>query len=158
MAQFYAWKSWWSYALDIDECTTRNECKFNQICTNTPGSYQCSCPRGLRSSGPNRPCVGESMTSIFKGNLVDLKRFLCCSVPVAFDEPGVIGCEKFFIWIDVLNCRYQRVWGESKSVLTPVSQPARWISMRLSARTEAARRSKVMRRFDSEELLISAFC
>ena len=32
------------FMLDIDECTTLSPC--NQFCTNTPGSYQCSCLGG----------------------------------------------------------------------------------------------------------------
>src|SRR6218665_3823914 len=49
--------------VDIDECATRNnDCKFNQICMNTAGGYSCSCPRGYRSSGPNRPCVGKALS------------------------------------------------------------------------------------------------
>lgn len=48
----------WS-ALDIDECRDgTHQCRYNQICENTRGSYHCTCPRGYRSQGVGRPCVG----------------------------------------------------------------------------------------------------
>lgn len=42
---------------DIDECrsTTTNSCQ--QMCTNTPGSYTCSCGTGYRLNGDGRTCA-----------------------------------------------------------------------------------------------------
>lgn len=46
-------------AADIDECRDgTHQCRYNQICENTRGSYHCTCPRGYRSQGVGRPCVG----------------------------------------------------------------------------------------------------
>ncbi|XP_070581750.1 hemicentin-1-like isoform X2 [Ptychodera flava] len=43
--------------VDIDECMTRqHRCSYNQVCKNTPGGYECSCPRGYRSDGMGRVC------------------------------------------------------------------------------------------------------
>ena len=45
--------------VDIDECRDgTHQCRYNQICENTRGSYHCTCPRGYRSQGVGRPCVG----------------------------------------------------------------------------------------------------
>ena len=41
---------------DIDECATGNG-GCDQICTNTPGSYQCSCNVGFTQSGHS--CQGR---------------------------------------------------------------------------------------------------
>lgn len=46
-------------AVDIDECRDgTHQCRYNQICENTRGSYHCTCPRGYRSQGVGRPCLG----------------------------------------------------------------------------------------------------
>ncbi|KAK2138508.1 hypothetical protein NP493_7380g00000 [Ridgeia piscesae] len=46
--------------IDIDECHTGPaKCHYNQVCVNNPGGYHCACPRGFRSDGPNKPCVGK---------------------------------------------------------------------------------------------------
>ena len=35
--------------VDIDECKLgMNDCGFGSICLNTPGSYQCKCPEGMK--------------------------------------------------------------------------------------------------------------
>lgn len=44
------------YCLDIDECVLSFECE--QICTNTPGSYTCSCHEGFQSNGSRCNAVG----------------------------------------------------------------------------------------------------
>ena len=41
--------------LDIDECTSGDPC--HQICTNTPGSFQCSCESGYTVDGSR--CNGQ---------------------------------------------------------------------------------------------------
>ena len=33
----------------------------DQICTNTPGSYSCSCVSGYQPSSDGKSCVGESL-------------------------------------------------------------------------------------------------
>lgn len=44
--------------IDINECKDgTHQCRYNQICENTQGSYRCVCPRGYRSQGVGRPCV-----------------------------------------------------------------------------------------------------
>lgn len=42
--------------LDINECDTSRPC--DQNCTDTIGSYQCSCSRGFTSVGDK--CLGKS--------------------------------------------------------------------------------------------------
>ena len=44
--------------LDIDECV-RNISGCNQNCTNTNGSYFCSCYAGYEILNDNRTCVGK---------------------------------------------------------------------------------------------------
>lgn len=55
-------------SVDIDECKDgTHQCRYNQICENTRGSYRCACPRGYRSQGVGRPCVGK-LTRQFQSN------------------------------------------------------------------------------------------
>ncbi|MGH0173029.1 UNVERIFIED_CONTAM: hypothetical protein FKN15_020671 [Acipenser sinensis] len=43
---------------NIDECRDgTHQCRYNQICENTRGSYHCTCPHGYRSQGVGRPCL-----------------------------------------------------------------------------------------------------
>ena len=45
------------YALDVDECKDDNHvCDVNANCTNTYGSYNCSCKEGY--TGDGRSCSG----------------------------------------------------------------------------------------------------
>lgn len=49
-----------SLSVDIDECKDgTHQCRYNQICENMRGSYRCACPRGYRSQGVGRPCIGK---------------------------------------------------------------------------------------------------
>ena len=43
--------------LDIDECLSENECHVNATCTNTIGSYNCTCEKGYGGDGRN--CSGK---------------------------------------------------------------------------------------------------
>jgi len=47
---------------DVDECTTTNDCHFSALCTNTVGSYVCSCPQGYSGDGKS-PCVALPTTT-----------------------------------------------------------------------------------------------
>ena len=45
------------YIIDIDECQGVNNCDSNANCTNTQGSFTCSCQEGY--SGDGKSCSGE---------------------------------------------------------------------------------------------------
>lgn len=61
----------------MDECRDgTHQCRYNQICENTRGSYHCTCPRGYRSQGVGRPCVGTSLLE----TLSDVKPYVAHSV------------------------------------------------------------------------------
>ena len=47
--------------VDIDECA-RNISGCNQNCTNTNGSYFCSCYFGYEIQNDNKTCVGKDLT------------------------------------------------------------------------------------------------
>ena len=49
-----------SHHTDIDECT-QGVRGCNQYCTNTNGSYVCSCYVGYQISSDNRTCVGKKI-------------------------------------------------------------------------------------------------
>ena len=46
------------YLLDIDECKVGHNCSQLQVCTNTPGSYNCSCSEGYQMEADE--CIGET--------------------------------------------------------------------------------------------------
>ena len=47
---------------DINECEMDNDCdEENGVCTNTNGSYLCSCKMGFRFSGIGFSCSGQSI-------------------------------------------------------------------------------------------------
>ena len=46
-------------SLDIDECST-NKGNCSQLCTNTVGSYFCSCQSGYLLGANNQSCNGKS--------------------------------------------------------------------------------------------------
>ncbi len=52
------------YNTDIDECSTGgSNCHSNAECTNTPGSFTCTCNQGYR---------GDGVTCIVIGKLLDI--------------------------------------------------------------------------------------
>lgn len=59
--------------LDIDECKNEfyNSCVSNGICTNTQGSYRCSCPKGYYGDGmkDGRGCFRVPGPKVAVGNL-----------------------------------------------------------------------------------------
>ena len=49
-----------NFSTDIDECFEgQNNCSVNSNCTNTPGSYQCSCFNGYEDEGFGYNCTGN---------------------------------------------------------------------------------------------------
>ena len=42
---------------DIDECSSENECHLDATCTNTKGSYNCTCKDGFE--GDDKNCTGN---------------------------------------------------------------------------------------------------
>ena len=59
-----------SFFIDIDECENDelNECDANALCTNTKGSYDCSCRDGYQGDG--RTCTGMDRDSVLKVTLL----------------------------------------------------------------------------------------
>ena len=52
LAKIYFCQILWPSLLDIDECTTGlNNCDGNATCTNTSGSYFCTCFEGYTGDG-----------------------------------------------------------------------------------------------------------
>ncbi len=51
------------FLLDIDECATISGVCDGGECTNTAGSYVCTCPRGYVTSTDGSRCVGETLSS-----------------------------------------------------------------------------------------------
>ena len=47
---------------DVDECVEQSPCDLNATCTNTPGSYSCSCNEGY--SGDGRMCTGKLLMTM----------------------------------------------------------------------------------------------
>ena len=45
--------------LDIDECSSTIDCDSNAACTNTPGSFTCTCNQGYTGNGTT--CEGMIM-------------------------------------------------------------------------------------------------
>ena len=42
---------------DVDECALQSPCDHNATCTNSPGSYTCTCNEGY--TGDGRTCTGR---------------------------------------------------------------------------------------------------
>ena len=54
----YAW-----IIIDIDECSTGTPCDTNAACTDTDGSYDCTCNSGYEGNGVT--CSGRSRSSFY---------------------------------------------------------------------------------------------
>lgn len=48
---------------DIDECLDRGFCQGGS-CENTPGSFQCNCPKGFDVSSDGKFCIGKRIIKI----------------------------------------------------------------------------------------------
>lgn len=48
------------YIVDIDECSEETPCDQNAECTNTDGSFNCSCMTGYTGNGTH--CTGTSLS------------------------------------------------------------------------------------------------
>ena len=64
------------YSLDINECATNNG-NCNQICTNTVGSFLCSCTAGYMLNADGRTCGGTFTFSYDDINLIYLTIDVC---------------------------------------------------------------------------------
>ena len=53
------------YFIDVNECE-RNDCDVNAQCTNTKGSYTCSCNEGYIGDG--KTCTGDSYGFVEKNS------------------------------------------------------------------------------------------
>ena len=81
---------------DIDECSVSDVCASQSTgheCTNTPGSFECSCPSGYQFS-EERMCTGKSHTIIIircslslTHSLVILSLSLSLSLSLFSDQP-----------------------------------------------------------------------
>ena len=69
---------------DYDECKT-NPCGSGSVCTNLPGSYECSCPAGfVGDPTPNEGCVDVDECAIGS---------LCGESAECFNTPGSYFCQ-----------------------------------------------------------------
>ena len=67
--------------LDIDECAEQSPCDGNAVCTNTPGSFACTCNDGY--SGDGMTCTGQNFNaepaSLDLGVNLKLSQYTCKS-------------------------------------------------------------------------------
>ena len=59
------------FITEIDECAGENDCHYNATCTNTVGSYNCTCNDGFEGNGTScegkhkfevKPCFSRILT------------------------------------------------------------------------------------------------
>ena len=64
---------------DIDECSTEiHNCAARAICTNTNGSYTCTCIEGYEGDGVN--CHGKFIFMVFIYIYIYIYNYINCSV------------------------------------------------------------------------------
>lgn len=74
------------FVSDIDECSTIPGVCDGGECTNTAGSYVCTCPRGYISSTDGSRCVGESHTHRHRHIYLISLSHLCTSSPLGYSN------------------------------------------------------------------------
>lgn len=74
------------FVSDIDECSTIPGVCDGGECTNTAGSYVCTCPRGYISSTDGSRCVGESRTQRHRHIYLIFLSHLCTSSPLGYSN------------------------------------------------------------------------
>ena len=94
-------KNVYNDVLDIDECgDSSNNCSPNAICTNTPGSFNCSCNQGYRGDGI--ACAGEKCYSCkvlecHSFSILDIDECTdnsnnCSPIATCMNTPGTFTC------------------------------------------------------------------
>ena len=68
--------------IEVNECNGGNICHPNATCTNTIGSYTCTCNTGFIGDGKN--CTGEQTSKSWYMRYIFLRRIAKCSVPNFF--------------------------------------------------------------------------
>ena len=69
--------------LDVNECALNNG-GCDQVCTNTPGSYQCSCNSGYSKIGPK--CTGMLIYRVIR--YISEKKSKIASLPIFQTRPN----------------------------------------------------------------------
>ena len=49
---------------DVDECQSEGACAINATCTNTKGSFRCTCHHGY-SGNPREACQGKIVSALW---------------------------------------------------------------------------------------------
>ena len=75
--------------VDINECEGYNDC--HQICTNTNGSYYCSCDTGFVLLADNRTCQGYHCYSLACNVTASVVMCVIISIPAS-----IIHVDPFF--------------------------------------------------------------
>ncbi|XP_071826806.1 uncharacterized protein [Apostichopus japonicus] len=71
--------------VDIDECLYQmDDCRSNEICTNTPGGFRCDCKPGYTKNGTFCQDVNEC---------ADLATFSCHQYAICLNTPGSYQCQ-----------------------------------------------------------------
>jgi hypothetical protein len=81
---------------DVDECTLGTvACAGGKVCTNTPGSAQCTCPAGTELT-PSDTCAAPGTyclpTSCAPGTCADAAGTFACTCPAGYAGTGTQAC------------------------------------------------------------------